>query len=83
MCVSFELVKISRWSDLEWDESKLEKIVRPGPMWPQDKEQVPPFCLSVTLVPTFCLSVTLALLLCFHLLLFMRLPLRPSRVVCV
>jgi len=28
------------WSDLEWDESKLEKIVRPGPMWPQDKEQI-------------------------------------------
>jgi len=28
------------WSDLEWDECKLEKIVRPGPMWPEDKEQI-------------------------------------------
>ena len=33
-------VTCCRWSDLEWDEAKLEKIVRPGPMWPQDKEQV-------------------------------------------
>ena len=33
-------VDMYRWSDLEWDEAKLEKIVRPGPMWPQDQEQV-------------------------------------------
>jgi len=41
VCFLFEHMTIRRWSDLEWDESKLEKIVRPGPMWPQDKDQVP------------------------------------------
>lgn len=28
------------WSDLQWDTSKLERIVRPGPMWPQDKAHI-------------------------------------------
>ena len=28
------------WSDLEWDKTKLEKIVRPGPMWPHEQDQI-------------------------------------------
>mmetsp|Transcript_63756 Transcript_63756/g.132755 ORF Transcript_63756/g.132755 Transcript_63756/m.132755 type:complete len:2318 (-) Transcript_63756:166-7119(-) len=28
------------WSDLQWDSNKLERIVRPGPMWPQEKNQI-------------------------------------------
>jgi len=28
------------WSDLEWDMAKLERIVRPGPMWPQDRDHI-------------------------------------------
>ena len=28
------------WSDLEWDEEKLERIVRAGSSWPQDWDQI-------------------------------------------
>ena len=28
------------WSDVEWDKTKLEKIVRPGPMWPHEQDQI-------------------------------------------